>query len=273
MAEALRTSRLVTITGPGGTGKTRLALEVLRRRRHGREAAWLVDLVALPAGADVAAETARVLDIPAATGGAATAALTRYLGGRDALLVLDNCEHVIDACAELATALLGACPSLRVLTTSRESLAVEGEFVWTLDPLPADDARRLFVERARQRKPSFVPAPHDDVAIEQICARLDRLPLAIELAAARVRMMSPAEIVVALDRRYDALGGGRRGSPAHHRSVRATVEWSYDLLDAEEQRAFRALGVFAADFDARAAAAVATPCHPTCWPGWSTSRW
>ncbi|MCA1693882.1 MAG: AAA family ATPase, partial [Actinobacteria bacterium] len=258
LTETLGKCRLVTITGPGGAGKTRLALEVIaRRQRRPSGGTWLVDLTAAPETPDVAGEIARILDVLAPSGGSTTDALIRYLAGRDALLVLDNCEHVIETCAQLTSHLLTCCPALRVLATSREALGVEGEVVWTLSPLAADDAHRLFVERARQRKPEFVPTTDDDAAIDRLCTRLDRLPLAIELAAARVRIMSPAEILVALDARLDDLGGGRRASPARHRSVRAAVEWSYQLLAPEEQRAFRALSVFVGGFDAAAASSVA----------------
>ncbi len=232
VTETLRKSRLMTIAGPGGAGKTRLAVEVVRRmERRPAGGTWLVDLASAPGTPDVAAETARILDVRAASGGSTTGALVRYLADREVLLVLDNCEHVIEACAQLVTDLLASCPALRVLTTSREALGVGGEVVWTLDPLPPDDAHRLFVERARQRRPEFVPTPEDDAAIDELCARLDRLPLAIELAAARARIMAAAEILAAIDARLDDLGGTRRGSPSRHRSMRATVEWSYQLLD------------------------------------------
>jgi predicted ATPase/DNA-binding CsgD family transcriptional regulator len=256
--ERLRRARLLTLTGAGGVGKTRLALEVARRWGvRGGGGVWLVDLVAVAPGADVAGEAARILRIGGVTGGAARDALGRSFGDRDALLVLDNCEHVIEGCAELSSALLGACPKVRLLATSREVLGVPGEFVVPVGPLAAEDARRLFVERAAQRKPGFVPAVEDDDAIAAVCGKLDRLPLAIELAAARVSAMSPAEISASLDERRLELGGGRRPAPAHHRTVRAALEWSYRLLGRDEQRGFRGLGAFAGSFDAAAAGAVA----------------
>ena len=258
IGEAMRRCRLVTISGPGGVGKTRLALELAQgsasRRANG---AWLVDLASVPGAADVAMETARVLGLGTTSGAAATDELRRYLAQRDMLLVLDNCEHVIDACAGVAVALLGGCPKVQILATSREPLGVEGETVWRLEPLEADEAARLFVDRARRRKPQFMPDPEADSVIARICQRLDRLPLAIELAAARVLVMSPAEILTSLESRLGELSGGRRQGPAHHRSVRSAVEWSYQLLGRGEQAAFRALGVFAGTFDAQAAAAVA----------------
>jgi predicted ATPase/DNA-binding NarL/FixJ family response regulator len=254
----LQRTRLVTLTGPGGVGKTRLALALAERQLPRRRAGvWLVDLAAAPEAPDVAAETARTLDVRVTRGTTATEALRRYLAERDLLLVLDNCEHVVDESSELATALLTTCAHVRILATSRESLGVSGETIWRLDPLRQEDAYRLFVERARQRRPEFMPGEDADAAIAELCARLDRLPLAIELAAARIGAMSPAEILSSLESRLDALGAGGRDAPPHHRTVRAAVEWSHQLLDAEERRALRNLSVFVGGFDAAAAASVA----------------
>ncbi|MEA2718098.1 MAG: hypothetical protein QOI99_2415 [Actinomycetota bacterium] len=257
LVDAIGRTRLVTLTGPGGVGKTRMAVEL--GRRHGPRSAdgvWMVDLASV-GSEDVAAETARTFDVRAAPGAEPTKALQRYLADRDALLVLDNCEHVLDSCADVVTALLGACAHLRILATSREPLNVAGESVWKLEPLAADDGYRLFVERARQRRPELLPDDDTDQAIRNICARLDQLPLAIELAAARVSVMSPQEIFASLGAHFGELGGPRRHGPAHHRSVRTAVDWSYQLLDDIEQAAFRSLAVFVGGFDATAARAVA----------------
>jgi len=244
----------VTLTGPAGVGKTRLAIEVARRQIGRRpDGVWLVDLTA---GPDPAAEVARTLDVGGRSSTAPTESLRRYLADRDLLLVIDNCEQVIDACARLASSLLSACAHLRILTTSRESLAVSGETVWRLDPLQAEAGHRLFVERARQREPGFIPDVAADSTIAELCERLDRLPLAIELAAARIGVRSLSEILADLEARLGALGGGSRLSPARHKTVRAAVEWSYELLDATEQRAFRNLAVFVGGFDSGAAMAV-----------------
>ncbi len=258
ISETLRRMRLVTVTGPGGVGKTRLALGLARGQITKRpQGVWFVDLASGPETPDVAVETARMLGVVSPRGTTATNSLRRYLKDRDLLLVLDNCEHVVDACAELTEALLTSCGDVRILATSREPLKVSGETVWRLEPPGLKDAYRLFVERARQQQPEFMPSEETEATIVQLCARLDRLPLAIELAAARVSVMSPAEILSSLEARLSVLGGGPRMSPPHHRTVRAAVEWSERLLNTTEQQAFRSLAVFVGRFDAEAARSVA----------------
>ena len=258
VGEILRRTRLVTITGPGGVGKTRLALELARRQLESRsDGVWLVDLAAIPEIPDVAGEVARVLQVRTPRGRTPTEALRRYLMDRELLLVLDNCEQVVASCAELSAALLTACRDVRILATSRESLGVTGETVWQLEPLAPQDAYRLFVERARQRQPRFMPEQETEAAITEVCVRLDHLPLAIELVAARVNVMSPEELLAGLPMHLDELGGGGRLSPPHHRTVHATLEWSYQLLEASEQRAFRSLAIFVGGFDADAARSIA----------------
>ena len=259
IGETLRRTRLVTLTGPGGVGKTRVAL-ALAHRDVGRrpDGVWLVDLAAATGTPDVPAETARALRIQTPRGASSIDALRSYLADRDVLLVLDNCEHVVDACAGLVAALLTSCGRVRVLATSRESLGVAGETVWKLEPLESADAARLFLERARERLPQFVPDRAADETIDALCARLDRLPLAIELAAARLNVLAPAELLAALDARGTALGEGGRLAPAHHRTVTATVEWSYQLLDSDEQAGVpRPRRSLSGGFDVEAAASVA----------------
>ncbi len=257
VGEALSRSRLLTLTGPGGVGKTRFALELARRQLARRaDGVWLVDLAAVAETPDVAAETARVLDVRSPRGTTPTDALRRYLANRDLLLVLDNCEHVVEACARLADTLLTSCPNVRIIATSREVLDVYGERVWRLEPLDLEDARRLFVARARQRRPEFIPRERTEETIGLLCERLDRLPLAIELAAARVGVMSPEEILEGLESQLGTLAGGRL-APPRHRAVRGAVEWSHNLLDSAEQEALRNLAVFVGGFDAGAARAVA----------------
>jgi predicted ATPase/DNA-binding CsgD family transcriptional regulator len=257
LTEALRRDRLVTIAGPGGIGKTRLALELVRAsvRRLG-DGVRIVDLTAILDAADVPAEVARALDVSSAGNEGAADAVTRFLASRELLLVLDNCEHVAADAAALASALLATCPSLRILATSREPLGVDGEVVFRLDPLEPDDARRLFLERARRREPRFAPDAATDAVIAQLCERLDRLPLAVELAASRMNALSPSEVLEGLERRLLALESTSRAAPSRQRTVRATADWSYHLLDPVEQRCFRALAVFVGGFDAAAAGAV-----------------
>ncbi len=257
IAGALRRSRLLTLTGPGGVGKTRLALELARQQVGRRtDGVWLVDLASESQAPDVAAEAARTLDVRRRRDASWTEALSGYLAGRDPLLVLDNCEHVADASAQLADTLLASCPNVRIMATSREVFDVRGERVWRLEPLDADDARRLFLERARARRSEFMPDERADETITRICDRLDRLPLAIELAAARVGAMSIEEIFAGLESQLGTLGGGRL-APPRHRTVRATVEWSHRLLDTAEQGELRNLAVFVGGFDAEAALSVA----------------
>ena len=166
--------------GPGGVGKTRLALELAHRQAPRRpDGAWLVDLTAGADPSDVAMEVARVFDLRRRTPEAATDALRKYLSERDLLLVLDNCEQVAEQCARLVTALLGACSGLTILATSRQLLGVDGEVVWKLAPLEPDDAQRLFLQRARQREPEFLPSELSEAAIAGVCARVDHLPLGI----------------------------------------------------------------------------------------------
>jgi non-specific serine/threonine protein kinase len=265
LSEMLRRSRLVTVTGPAGVGKTRTAIELgYRQSRQRADGVWLVDLASVHRAEDVAAEAARVLGIRGALPDTATDAVRRYLADRDVLLLLDNCEHVLDASAELSATLLSACPSLRLLATSREPLRVAGEAVWRLEPLSPEHSYRLFLDRARERSPQLVPDVDAEAVIFNICAKLDHLPLAIE----RVSIMSPNEIAISLDAHLGELGRPRRPTPAHHRSVRAAVEWSYILLDPIEQAAFRSLRCLSADSMPTPPAPSPPACRSRCWRGW-----
>ncbi|UZK55247.1 AfsR/SARP family transcriptional regulator [Streptomyces drozdowiczii] len=275
----LTRSRLVTLTGPGGSGKTRLAEESAAQPAPAPGAAppdvWIAELApvedpdAVP-GAVLSAlglrETALLRDTALDTAPPRTDPVDLLVdrlghGARPApvLLVLDNCEHVIGAAAALAETLLTRCPHLRILATSREPLAVPGESVRPVGPLPADPAHRLFTERARAVRPGFDPGQgpaHDADAVAEICRRLDGLPLAIELAAARLRLLGPRQIADRLDDRFRLLTGGSRTVLPRQQTLRAVVDWSWDLLDEDERTALRQVSVFAGGWDLAAAEAV-----------------
>nr|WP_255426713.1 BTAD domain-containing putative transcriptional regulator [Pseudonocardia sp. C8] len=253
LAAGLDAHRLVTVVGPGGVGKTRLALAAARERAG---TVWLAELADLAVtGADllapVVAETAGVVTAQAPD------ALAAALAGTEALLVLDNCEHVLDAVAGLLAVLLPACPGLRVLATSREPVAVPGEHLRVLDPLAPADAEALFLERAGAAAPGWTPTAGDRARVAEVCTALDGLPLAVELAAARSRTLSVPEIADALGDRFGLLVGGPRTAPARHRSLQRTVALSVDELTAAQRDLFGRVSLFAGGFDATAAAAVA----------------
>ncbi|MER7952968.1 BTAD domain-containing putative transcriptional regulator [Streptomyces sp. NPDC096079] len=259
----LKRSRLVTLTGPGGSGKTRLAEEAALRAAG--PAAWIAELAplddpeALP-GAVLSALRLREINLITRDGvplkDDPTAQLVEHLARRPLLLVLDNCEHVIDAAAALAETLLTHCPQLRILATSREPLGVPGESVRPVEPLPPDPAHRLFAERARTVRPSFDLARDGGEAVDEICRRLDGLPLAIELAAARLRLLTPRQIADRLDDRFRLLTSGSRTVLPRQQTLRAVVDWSWDLLDPAERTLFRQVSVFAGGWDLAAAEAL-----------------
>ncbi|MEV4425995.1 BTAD domain-containing putative transcriptional regulator [Streptomyces sp. NPDC049602] len=259
----LTRSRLVTLTGPGGSGKTRLAEEAALRAVG--PAAWIAELAplddpdALP-GAVLSALRLREINLITRDGvplqDDPTAHLVEHLASRPLLLVLDNCEHVIDAAAALAETLLTHCPQLRILATSREPLGVPGESVRPVEPLPPDPAHRLFAERARTVRPSFDLARDGGEAVDEICRRLDGLPLAIELAAARLRLLTPRQIADRLDDRFLLLTSGSRTVLPRQQTLRAVVDWSWDLLDPAERTLLRQVSVFAGGWDLAAAEAL-----------------
>ncbi len=259
--EALRRllldNRLITLTGPGGTGKTRLAVEVAGREAPRRPGGtYFADLSSLDTGEHVAATVARACLVPPDPGREPADQLVDTLAEANALLVLDNCEHVLDAAAEIVDRALVACPNVSVLATSREALDLPGEhrhLVGPLDP-SGPDAESLFVERAVAAGGRAVDPTGDTIA--ELCARVDGIPLAIELAAARTRTLTPKQILDRLDERLDVLGGKRRGLPDRHQTLRATIDWSYELLDTEERAFFDRLAVFAGTFDLDAAASL-----------------
>ncbi|MGW1783855.1 ATP-binding protein [Streptomyces sp. NPDC002143] len=257
----LHRARLVTLTGPGGSGKTRLAEEAAA----GLPQAWLVELAPLDRpeavpGAVVSAlglrETALMTTEPTTPQDDPVALLVEYCAPRSQLLILDNCEHVIGAAAALAETLLTRCPELTILATSREPLGVPGESVRPVEPLLPDQARRLFTERAAAVRPDAAVLLRDEEAIAEICRRLDGLPLAIELAAARLRLLTPRQIADRLDDRFRLLTSGSRTVLPRQQTLRAVVDWSWDLLDEPERTLLRELSVFAGGWDLEAAEAV-----------------
>jgi predicted ATPase/DNA-binding SARP family transcriptional activator len=248
--------RLLTLTGAGGAGKTRLALEIARASAGGlADGAWFVPLAPVTDPALAASAVAQALGVQQSQGQSTEDALADFLRERELLLVLDNLEHLQDA-APLATRLLGAAPGLTILATSRVHLNLYGEFEYSLPPLGELDATRLFVERALAVRPGFELDGSTSPAVAEICARLDGLPLAIELAAARVRTLTVDELVARLGRRLELLTGGPRDVHARQRTLRDTIVWSCDLLPPVEQALFARLAVFAGGFSLSAAARV-----------------
>jgi len=261
----LHEHRLVTLTGPGGAGKTRLAVEAARAALDGGGAgavtgwalsggAWLAELAPVTDPGDVAAtvlaafglrEQALLVSRPLQA--ADEDALDRLIGAlaaRQALLVLDNCEHLVDAAAALADRVLARCPGIRILATSREPLNITGEALWPVGPLPGPRAERLFAERAAAVSPGFQLTPDNSAAVARVCQSLDGMPLAIELAAARTRAMTPAQIADRLDQRFRLLTGGSRTALPRHQTLRAVVDWSWDLLGDTERALLRRLSAF-----------------------------
>lgn len=253
VAAALSDGPLVTLTGVGGVGKTRLALEVAERSQDRFEdGAWLCELAPLDDGTAVGQTVAATLRLQQQQGLGIEATVIDYLRSRELLLVVDNCEHVLDAVARLFEEVVRHCPRVSVLATSRAALGIEGERILQVPPLTVEDATTLFADRARAGRPDF-DLDHEPVgAVAEICRRLDGLPLAIELAAARMRMMSSLDVARRLDR-LRLLSGGARGAHPRQQSVTATIEWSYQLLAADEQALFERLSVFAGGFDLAAA--------------------
>jgi predicted ATPase len=277
--ELLARHRLVTLTGPGGTGKTRLALQVAADvLPEYPDGVWLAELAGLADPALVPPAVAAAAGVREAPGWPVLAALTEALRPRRVLLLLENCEHLVEACARLAEALLRACPDVRLLATSREPLRLSGEQAFPVPPLalPAAGARAaaealaryaavaLFVERAASVRPGFALTGANAAAVAAICARLDGLPLALELAAARSRLLPPAALLARLEggpagTPLRLLSGGARDLPARQQTLRGAITWSHDLLAPDEQRLFRRFGVFAGGCALEAAEAVCGP--------------
>jgi predicted ATPase/DNA-binding CsgD family transcriptional regulator len=271
VAGLLERHRLVMVTGPGGVGKTRLAGQVARQvAARFADGAWLAELAPVQDPVQVPAVVAAALGVREQPGVPAAEAVARVLARQQLLLVADNCEHVIGAAAELCAGLLAACDDVRVLATSREPLAVAGEARYRLGPLAlpgpgeaaeagGSEAVALFADRARQVDAHFTLDGQAGPVVARLVTRLDGMPLAIELAAARVEALGVTQLADRLDDRFGLLTAGDRLAPSRQRSLAATVEWSYRLLDEGEQRVFRLVSVFPGPFTLEAAEAVAGP--------------
>jgi predicted ATPase/DNA-binding SARP family transcriptional activator len=270
-AGLLERYRLVTVTGPGGIGKTRLAIELARRLRPDfADGVFVFELAALADPELVALAVANGIGAAVQPDRPASDTLVMAVGDRHCLLVFDNCEHVLDTSARLVGSLLRACPNIRVMATSRERLGMSGEAVWPLPPLrvPAGgdgdrvedildcDAVRLFVERGEAAWPGFVAGPANALVLAEICRELDGIPLAVELAAARLTSLSVEEVRDRLGNRFELLRGTDRTALPRQQTLRGAIEWSYDLLDERERALFRRLGVFSGTFDLSAVVAV-----------------
>ncbi len=251
--QLLASLRLLTLTGTGGIGKTRLAIQVAESlREQYRDGVWLIDLAPLAEPALVAHAVAGTLGVRAETEVSVQAALLEFLRGRHLLLVIDNCEHLIDACARLTEALVRACPDVSILATSRESLHITGETTWRVATLTEPEAVRLFADRARAASGLEV-TPGITTGVVRVCQQVDGIPLAIELAAARTGVLSVEQIATRLDNRFRLLVGGGRTAPARQQTLRATIDWSYGLLPRAERRLLTRLSVFAGGWTLEAA--------------------
>jgi predicted ATPase/class 3 adenylate cyclase len=268
--QLIASTRLLTLTGPGGTGKTRLALQIAAEVLPDfPDGAWLVELAPLGDPAYVLPAVAAVFRLRELPGRPLSTLVTDYLRGKTLLLLLDNCEHLIEACAHLADELLHACPHLKIIASSRESIRLIGETVYHVPSLALPDALaapletlsqceavRLFIERARAAQPRFALTANNASAIAAVCRRLDGIPLALELAAARVKVLSAEQIAARLDDRFRLLVNGSRTALPRQQTLRAMIDWSYDLLPEDERQLLCQLSVFTGGWSLEAAEAV-----------------
>ncbi len=273
----LAKTRLLTLTGSGGAGKTRLSLQVAADLVEGEgDGVWLAEFAPLSDPGLVPQTVAQALGVREEPGRPITQTLVDFLKPKSLLLVLDNCEHVLDAAAQLCDAILRACPNVRIIASSREGLNIAGETTYRIPSLTVPDLRqtatpeslsqyeavRLFIERAQAAQPAFSVTNANAPAVAQICHRLDGIPYAIELAAAKVRALSAEQISARLDDRFRLLTGGSRTALPRQQTLRAMIDWSYDLLSPEEQTLLRRLSVFAGGWTLEAAEAVCADPEP-----------
>ncbi len=250
----LATGAVVTLTGPGGSGKTRLALEAAQPSRSDFGQPWWVDLAPLGSGELVAGTVATAIGIRGRAGVDILDDLVSVIGDQRRLIILDNCEHLVEACASLCETLVTRCYGLTILATSRIPLRIAAENVLPVPPLAIEDeAPQLFVDRARSSNAGFVLGPANEQVVREICRRLDGIPLAIELAAAWASVMSPSELLPLLDRRFEVLKRGSRSASERQRTLRSAIDWSHELLPPDERKLFRRLCVFAGSFTIQAA--------------------
>src|SRR5688572_11215201 len=272
MSEAgklLSKTRLLTFIGPGGTGKTRLSLQLAAEHLSDfKDGVWLIELAPLADPAFIISAIASVFDVREVPGVPLANLVLDYLRAKQILLILDNCEHLVEASAQLADQLLHSCSQLKIIASSREALGIPGEAVFRVPSLKLPDqsssaeslmeceAARLFIERATKAEPRFQLTDHNAFSIAQICRRLDGIPLAIELAAARVKLLTPEQIAERLDDRFKLLTGGSRTALPRQQTLRALIDWSYQSLNETEQRALRRLAVFSGGWTFEAAEAI-----------------
>jgi predicted ATPase len=270
---ALAGTRLLTLTGAGGSGKSRLALETARNLIESyADGVWLIELAPLSDEGLVPKAVAETLEVPERAAQPLAATLAEVLRGSELLLILDNCEHLLEVTARLVDKLLDSCPHLRIMATSREALRAEGEVRWPVAPLSVPEQGRtysseelegyestqLFAQRAKGRDPGFSLSPQNILAVAEICRKLGGIPLAIELAAAMVGTLALEDISERLEGSLDLLGGGTRTAVSRHRTLRGALDWSHELLSEPERKVFRRLSVFAGGWTLAAAEAVAS---------------
>ena len=262
----LGASRLLTLIGPGGTGKTRLSLQLAADQLLAfKDGVWLVELAPLREPAFIVSTIASVLELREVPGLPLMNIIIDYLRAKELLMILDNCEHLVEASAQIADQLLHTCPQLKIIASSREALGINGETIYRVPSLSLPDpssnslmdyeSTRLFIDRAAKAEPRFQLTDHNASSIAQICQRLDGIPLAIELAAARVKLFTPEQIAERLDDRFKLLTGGSRTALPRQQTLRALIDWSYQSLNETEQRALRRLAVFSGGWTFEAAEA------------------